>query len=159
MERQAVCWTANADIMAEHVMQEPSHTRKALVLGYVVFSFVALCWLISLSYHPLGYILRIGFICAVLSVMGAFMFSWAVVIAYLARRWGWAPRTCGLAGLIFLLPAAYFFISDSPRSMGICALLLGPSSLVGYMCRHLAYPQLTDEEFATPQPPPSLFPK
>ena len=142
-------------------MQEPTHIRKALVLGSVLFSFVGLCWLLSLSYHPPGYILRFGFISAVLAVMGAFIYSWAVTVAYLARRWGWTPRTCGLAGLVFLVPAAYFAISDSPHFMGICAILLGQSSLTGYLCRHLAYPQLTDEEFAA-QPsgrPPSLFPK
>jgi hypothetical protein len=139
-------------------MQEPTHIRKGLVLGGVAFSFVGLCWLLSLSYHPPEYLLRFGFISAVLSMIGAFSYSWAVTVAYLARRWSWAPRTCGLAGLVFLIPAAYFLISNSLHFMGICAILLGPSSLTGYLCRHLAYPQLSDDEFAA-QPPPSLFPK
>ena len=140
-------------------MQELTHIRKALVLGTLSFSFVGLCWLLSLSYHPPGYFIRFGFISTVLTVMGAFICSWAVTVAYLARRWSLAPRTCGLAGLVFVVPAAYFLlISDSSHFLGICGLLLGPSGLTGYLCRHLAYPQLSDEEFVA-QPPPSLFPK
>jgi hypothetical protein len=140
-------------------MQEPTHIRKTLVIGGLVFSFVGLCWLLSLSYHPPGYLLRFGFISAVLAVMAAFIFSWAVTIAYLARRRSWSPRTCELAGLVFVVPAAYFFlVSDSPRVMVICGLLLGPASLTGNLCRHLAFPQLSDDEFAS-QSPPRLFPK
>jgi hypothetical protein len=140
-------------------MQEPTHIRKALVLGGLVFSFVGLFWLLSLSYHPPEYLLRFGFISAVMAVMGAFIVSWAVAVAYLARRWNWSPRTCGLAGLVFVVPAAYFFlVSDSPHVMSVCGLLLGSSSLTGNLCRHLAYPQLSDDEFVS-QPPPSLLPK
>ncbi len=104
------------------------------MLGSLLFSFVGLCWLLSLSYHPPGYLLRFGFISAVLAVMGAFNYSWAITVAYVARRWSWTPRTCGLAGVVFLVPAAYFAISDSPisweyvgffwvhrASQGICA--------------------------------------
>ena len=140
-------------------MREPSHTRKALILGGLIFSVVGLCWLLSLSYKPYGFLPRVGFISAVLSTMGGFSFCWALIVVYFAHKFGWSPRACSLAGLVFLIPAGYFWISDAPNFMSICALLLGPSSLTGVACRHLAYPQLTDEEFSAPQPPPTLFPK
>ena len=37
----------------------------------------------------------------------------------------------GRAGLVFLIPVGYFWISDDPHFMSIVALLLVPSSLTG----------------------------
>ena len=140
-------------------MQEPSHIRKAMVVGGFIFSFVGLCWLLSPASKPYGFLPLAGYISAVLSTMGAFGSCSAAIFAYFARKLGWSPRACHLAGLVFLIPLAYCWISDFPHFMSILGLLLGPSSLTGYACRHLAYPQLTDEEFSAPQPPPTLFQK
>jgi hypothetical protein len=140
-------------------MQEPSHIRKVLVVGGLIFSVVGLCWLLLPANKPYGFLPRIGLMSAVLSTLGGFIFCWATAFAYYARKFGWSPRTCNLAGLVFLIPAAFFCISDLPDFLPICAMLLGPSSITGYACRHLAYPKLTDEEFAALQPPPTLFPK
>ena len=141
-------------------MREPSTVRKIQVLGGLLVSFSGLFWLLSLPYRPDTYLPRIGFISAVFCTMGTIIFFWAAIFAYLARKWSWSPRSCGLAGLVFLIPALYFyFLSNNPRSWTIGALLITQTSLTGYVCRRLAYHQLTDEQFSTPQPPPSLFPK
>jgi|SRR5580704_3739187 hypothetical protein len=138
-------------------MEEPSRIRKGLVLAGLIFSFVGLCWL--LPNKPYGFLPRIGYISAVLSTLGGFGSCSAATFAYFARKLSWSPRACHLAGLVFLIPAGYFWISDPAHFMSICALLLCPAGLTGYASRHLAYPQLTDEEFAALQPPPTLFPK
>jgi hypothetical protein len=140
-------------------MQEPSHIRKALVLGGLIFSFVGLCWLLSLPYKPDGFLPRIGLLSAALSTLGGFIFCWAATFAYFAPKLSSSPRTCYLAGLVFLIPLAYFWIFDFPHFWSILGLSLGSFSLTGYACRHLAYPQLTDEEFSALPPPPSLFQK
>jgi hypothetical protein len=128
-------------------MEEPSRVRKALVVGGLICSFAGLCWLLSHPDKPYTWLLpRIGFASAVLSTLGGFIFCWATTFAYFARKLGWSPRACHSVGLVFLIPAAYFSISDFPNFMLICALLLGQASLPGYACRRLAYPQLTDED-------------
>jgi hypothetical protein len=140
-------------------MEKVSATRKALVVTGLILSFFGLCWLLSLSVRPDGFVSRLGFVSAVLSVLGGLICCWAMTFAYFAQKLGWSPRTCSFAGLVFLIPAGYFWVSNDPRSMSICALLLGPASLTGVACRRLAYPLLSDEEFSAPQPPPTLFPK
>jgi len=140
-------------------MQEPSHIRKALAVGGLIFSLVGLCWLLSLPYKPYGFLPRIGYLSAVLSTLGGFSSCSAAAFAYFARKFRWSPRACNLAGLVFLIPLAYFWISDVPHFWSVLGLLLCPSGLTGYACRHLAYPELSDEEFSAPQPPPTLFQK
>ena len=140
-------------------MLESSINRKVLMLGGLIVSTGGLFWLLTLPYKPDGYLPRVGFISAVFCTMGTLIFSWAAIFAYLVRKWSWSPRSCGLAGLVFVIPAVYFYLSNNPRSWSIGAILITQSSLTGYVCRRIAFPRLTDEQFSTPQPPPSLFPK
>jgi hypothetical protein len=141
-------------------MLEPLISRKVLILGCLIASTCSLFWLLTLPYKPAAYLLRIGFISAVFCTMGTLIFCWAAIFAYLVRKWSWSPRSCRLAGLVFLIPALYFFfLSNNRRSWSIGAILITQMSLTGYVCRRIAFPQLTDEQFSIPLPPPSLFPK
>jgi len=141
-------------------MLEASISRKVLMLGGLIASTCSLFWLLTLPYKPDAYLPRIGFISAVFCTMGTLIFCWAAIFAHLARKWSWSPRSCALSGLVFFIPAAYFYLlSNNPRSWSIGALLITQASLTGYVCRRIAFPQLTDEQFSTSQPPPSLFPK
>jgi len=141
-------------------MTEPSIQRKIAVVGGIFISFSALLWLLSLSEKPPEIFPRLGFVSATLCASASLVFSWAALIAYVARRRHWSPRACYQAGLSIvavLLVLAYF--ADGHVGRAGIALLSFLSTLTGYLCRKLAYPELSDEEASAPAPPLSLFPK
>jgi len=44
-------------------------------------------------------------------------------------------------------------------SSGAWILIVGSSNLIGFVCGRLAYPDLTQEQLHSPEPPLTLFPK
>jgi len=141
-------------------MLEPLISRKAPLLAGLVVSNCGLFWIMTLPYKLTTIFSRIGMFSALICVMGAVVFFWAAIFAYAVRKWSWLPRSCELAGLILWIPAFYFcFLSNTPGSWSIGAMLVAQSPITGYVCRRIAFPQLTNEQVSATQPPPSLFPK
>lgn len=132
--------------------------RKIAVVGGIFVSFSALLWLVSLPEKPPEILPRVGFVSAAVCASASLVFSWAALIAYVARRRNWSPRACYLAGglsiVAVLFVLAYFADGHGGRAAG---LLGGLSTLTAYLCRKLAYPELSDEEASAPEPPLSLF--
>src|SRR4029077_3157509 len=140
-------------------MREPSISRKVQISSGLIVSFSGEFWFFSQRYEPHAFLPTIGFLSAVLCAMGALIYFWAAIFAYLVRKWDWSPRSCGLAGLVFVIPTFYFFFFATAGLKSIGWLLFLQANLSMYLCRRIAFPQLTDEQFSAPQPPPSLFPK
>jgi hypothetical protein len=142
------------------IMLEPLISRKAPILAGLVVSICGLFWIMTLPYKPTDIFSRIGMFSAFICVMGAVIFFWAAIFAYAVRKWSWLPRSYALPGLILWIPAFYFYLlSNNPRSWSIGAMLMAQSPITAYVCRRLAFPQLTNEQISATQPPPSLFPK
>ena len=142
-------------------MTEPSMQRKIAVVGGIFVSFSALLWLVSLPEKPPEILARLGFISAVVCASALLAFSWAALLAYVARRRHWSPRACYLAGLsiVTVLVVPSYFADGRGRTASIFLLIGTLPTITGYLCRKLAHPELSDEEASAPEPPLSLFPK
>lgn len=133
--------------------------RKVLIVAWFFVSLSGFLWLVLAPSKPLALLSRLGFVSAVLSAFWSMAFCWALLLAYLVRKRGWSPRVCATAGLPFIISGLVFFLGDTTRSWGISTLLVTQGSLVGYLCRRLAYPEITDQQAAALEPPLSLFSK
>jgi hypothetical protein len=136
-------------------MQEATLTRKVQVVASFLVSLAALCWLLSLPYRPHDVLPRLGFTCAVFCALGALIFSWAALFAYLIHSMKWSARACKGAGLIFLVPAIPFYIVGERWA----PLLACSFTAASYICRRIGFPEVSDEEAFGPEPPLSLFSK
>lgn len=139
-------------------MSESSLSRKLVVVGSFIISFVALYWLLSFPNKPLGAANRLGYLCAVLCALGAACSCWATGFAYVTRKRNWSLRTCRMAGLFFMVPGLVLLLADA-RIGTTGTLLLSQLNLTGYVCAKLAYPELSVEEIYAPEKPLSLFGK
>jgi hypothetical protein len=139
-------------------MQEPPFSRKVQVVTGFFVSFAGLFWLLSLPYKPHEILPRLEFIAATICAAGSLIFFCAASFAYAIRKRKWSPRSCRWAGLLFAVPGA-FLLFTSAQFFSAGGVLIGLASLTGYVCRRLAFPELTDEQAYAPEPPPSLFPK
>ncbi len=134
-------------------MVEATLTRKVQVLAGFVVSFAALFWLMSLPYRSHDVLPRLGFLCAAVCVLGALIFFWAALFAYLIYRMKWSPRACRWAGLVFLIPAIPFYIVGGRWA----PLLLSSFPIAAHICRRITFPEVSDEKAFGPEPPLSLF--
>jgi hypothetical protein len=139
-------------------MQEPSFSRKVLVVAGFFVSFAGLFWLLSLPYKPHEILPRLGFMAATTCTAGSLIFSWAAFFAHVVRKRKWSPRSCIWAGLLFAVPGVFLLFTNA-QFFSVGGVLIGLVSLTGYICRRLAFPELTDEQASAPEPPPSLFPE
>jgi Na+/melibiose symporter-like transporter len=139
-------------------MTKLSTARMIGAVSGLVISCFALVWLMSLNsrYHDIPS--RIGFISAVICALGSLTFCWAASAAYVARKRDWSPRTCRMAGTPLLVLALIACIADS-HFWRVFLLVATNNAMVGFLCRKLAYPDVTDEQASAPEPPISLFQK
>ena len=91
-------------------MRKATLALKVQVLTGFFVSLAALFWLLSLPYRPHDVLGRNGFFCATLCALGALIFFWGAIFAYLIHRMKWSARACKWAGLVFLIPAIPFYI-------------------------------------------------
>lgn len=139
-------------------MTERPISRAILVAVGLLMSFSAAAWLLSLPVGRLEILARIGWVSAIFCALGVLTFSFAVVLASVARRRKWSPRTCHRAGLLILpvVLSLCFFASPQVRSASASLIIL-PAIFAGILCRKLTYPQLSEDEAYAPEPPLSLF--
>ena len=141
-------------------MYQPSIYRTVPTLAGFILSICGLFWLLMLLDKPDALVSRIGYGSAILCLLGVFITCWGAIFAFLVRKLGWSPRSCGMAGLVLWIPAIYFYVvSSKSGSWSIGSLFISTSWAAGYVCRRFAFRQLTDEELSAPHPPPSLFHK
>lgn len=147
--------------MSDWQTSEPSLCRKILVLLGLSASLSAMLWFGSSLNNSSGLASHIGFFCAELCVLGCLMFFWSAICAYFVRRWRWSPKSCFIAGLPFLVCGLLLLLfAHAARVQQFGAFVISGNWItVGYVCRRLAFPQLTDEQAAAPTPPLSLFPQ
>jgi hypothetical protein len=133
-------------------------SRIGLALVGIAVSFFGLRWLLSVRSHSYDVLSRSGMAAAILCCLSVLVVAWAVPCASLARRRKWSPRTSYTFGaLSFLIPATLLMYVAGPDRFAV--IMLVPMSVCGIVCRKLAFPGLSDEELAAPEPPLSLLSK
>ena len=141
-----------------HIMKAPSTGRVIGVAAGVCVSLWALFWLLSVPAGTFDVGDRLGFMCAVACADAALGFLWALGFAYIVRTQNWSYRACRLAGICLLVPGSLLFLNHG-RALLIANFLLLQISVTSYLCRRIAFPEMSDEEAAAPEPPPTMFPK
>jgi hypothetical protein len=137
-------------------MIKPSMFPKVFMVVRIFVSFFAFFWLASINIRSSGIVGRFGYIAAVMCALGSLAYSWAALAASLARERNWSPRTCTRAGLPFVILALIVW-GANPDAWRAAWLLALTSTMVGFLCRRLAYPYITVEQATAPDPPPRLF--
>ena len=139
-------------------MKEPSIGTKLVVASGFFMSAGALYWLVASPPRPHELLFRIGYVSAVFCVLAVLSFCWAAFVADLALQRGWSSRTCIKAGgPLCILVIVWGFVDSR---FWLVAPLVGLINLLaGFFARRIAYPDLTAEEAAAPEPPLSLFQK
>jgi|SRR5271154_3490954 len=140
-------------------MREPSVTRKIITIAGILVSFFACVWLPSLPVYSHDVLPRLGFLAALVGNLGILIYCWSAMLAYIGTRRKWSPRLCYAAGFSFLIPAILLVCLASRSADGLAGLLGMPTLWMGYLCRKLVYPEMSDEEANAPEPPLSLFHK
>ncbi|MFY9730931.1 MAG: hypothetical protein WB723_03825 [Candidatus Acidiferrales bacterium] len=130
--------------------------KFAVALGFFM-SGAALYWLVTPPPKPRELLFRIGYVSTVFCVLAVLSFCWAAFVADLALKRDWSPRTCLRAGIPLGIAMLVWGAVDS--RFWLLAPLAGLTNLAGFFARRIAYPDLTDEEAAAPEPPLSLFQK
>jgi hypothetical protein len=139
-------------------MQRPSIGRVIGVVAGICVSFGALFWLLSIHPRTLDVGDRLGFMCAIVCADAALSFFWALGFAYIIREQHWSYRACRYAGVWLLLPGSLLFLNHG-RAMSTANFLVLQMATTSYICRRIAFPEISDEEAAALEPPPTMFPK
>jgi hypothetical protein len=133
--------------------------NQKTALWLLPVSLLALWWLLSFPERSRDLLPRLGFCCAFISVAGMLTFCWASCVAYVARERNWSPLFTTCVGWLSLFPVVFIVIVSSGRTWfwGKTGILAALVTCTGTACRRMAFPDLTDEEFAAPAPPPTLL--
>ncbi len=125
----------------------------------LVCSLSALFWLVSWTARPTDFLSRLGWVSAGLCAEGAFVFLSAACFAHVARQRNWSAKRCHLSGFLIVVPGTLFLAGPHANFYLWWSFVCGLPPITGYICRKLAYPEMTDEEAFAPEAPLSLFPK
>ena len=139
-------------------MKAASTGRAIGVALGLCISFWATFSLLSIISGTSGIMNRVGLLSAFLCTFGLMLFFWAAGSAYVIHKLGWSYRACRYAGFAFLLPGSVLFLSHG-RAISIANFLTFQILLSGYICRRIAFPEISDEQVSGPEPLPTMFPK
>jgi hypothetical protein len=140
-------------------MKEPSIGWKIATIAGILVSFTAFwSWFSLPTDHP-QILDRLGYIAAMFCDLAMLVYCWAAMLAYIATKKNWSPRVCRMAGFSYLIPAVLLACLASRPVMNVGYFLIAPISMVGYLCRKMAYPEMSEEEANAPEPPLSMFPR
>jgi hypothetical protein len=139
-------------------MKVPSTRRVIGVAAGLCISFWATFSLLSALTHTTGFTNRLGLLCAFLCTFGLVVFFWAAGCAYVIRKLGGSYRACRYVGFAFLLPGSALFLSHG-RALSIINFLTVQIIFSGYICRRIAFPEISDEQAVAPELLPTMFPK
>src|ERR1700679_131200 len=98
----------------------------------LVVSYCAAFWLFSLPVHNFSVLSRLGFISAVICVLGVGVFFWATILAPIAKKLQWSDRKCQLFSLITMIPAIIFLLLNH-SAFWFGSLLLYQSMFTGFL--------------------------
>jgi hypothetical protein len=130
---------------ASQDMREPSTTDKLLLFAGTIISFGGVGWLLYSRHKPAGIVEAIGEFCALLSVLGLFIFCIAFLVAGLARKGKWSPQKSQCLAAIPFIPLIAIF-AFMPSMRAAVPLLFSSGIGAGILCRKFAYADSQAEE-------------
>jgi hypothetical protein len=139
-------------------MKAPSMGRVIGVAVGFCISFFATFSLLSFIFQAYGAMNRVGLVCAFVCTFGLLVFFWAAGCAYVIHKMRWSYRALRYVGFAFLLPGSALFLSHG-RAISIANFLTIQITLSSYICRWIAFPEISDELVFGPEPLPTMFPK
>jgi|HubBroStandDraft_6_1064221.scaffolds.fasta_scaffold982662_2 hypothetical protein len=142
----------------EVMVKGPSIGRVIGVVAGLCISFWASFSLLSILTHTSDVMNRSGLLCAFLCSFGLVVFFWAAGSAYVIHNLGWSYRACRYIGFAFLVPGSALFFSHA-HALSVANFLTVQIVLSGYVCRKIAFPEISDEQAAALEPLPTMFPK
>jgi hypothetical protein len=101
---------------------------------------------------------RVGLLCVFVCTFGLLLYFWAAGSTYVIHKMGWSYRACRYVGWAFLLPGSALFLSHA-RAISIANFLTVQIVLSTFICRRIAFPEISDEQALAPEPLPTMFPK
>ena len=130
-------------------MREISTTEKLLLISGSIVSLAGVGWLLYSRHKLTGIVENLGQFCALLSVLGLFIFCVAVLVAGLARKGKWSPQKSQTLGAIAFVPLIAL-VASMPSVRATAPLLVSSAILTGILCRKFAYadPNAEDDYLA-----------
>jgi hypothetical protein len=139
-------------------MNAPSTRRVIGVAVGLCISFLATFSLLPLITRTSGVMNRVGLLSALVCTFGLVLCFWAAGAAYVIHKMSWPYRACRHVGWAFLVPGSALFLSHG-RAISIANFLTVQIVLSGFICRRIAFPEISDEQAMAPAPLPTMFPK
>jgi len=126
-------------------MRETSTTEKLLLFAGSVVSLGGVGWLLYSRHKLVGIVENIGQFCALLSVLGLFIFCMAFLFAGAARRGKWSPQKSQWLATVPFIPLIAIF-AFMPSMRAAAPLLVSSGLLAGFLCRKFAYAEPDAED-------------
>jgi hypothetical protein len=127
------------------------------IAGLLV-SYAACFGMLDLRIHNFPPLSRIGLLCALVCSVGANVFFWSRILAFVAKKRGWSARECQLAGFLVLIPGMILFLAGDRFSSTI-NVLLQEGLWTGMLCTKLVHPNFLSLGPFERETPVTLFPK
>ena len=108
-------------------------------IAAILFSYVACFGILALLPHQFSFVIRLGLASALACSAGVGVYSWARILATVARKREWSIRNCQMAGLLVIVPGAILLLAGCPL-MSTANVLLQQALWTGLLCTKLVYP-------------------
>jgi len=125
------------------------------IVGLLV-SYGASFGILALPFATFSLASRLGLLCALVCSLGANVFFWAKILATAAKKRGWSPRNCQLAGLLVIIPGTILFLARG-LNLEIMNVLIQEALWTGILCGKFVYPNSASSGPFEPDAPITLF--
>jgi hypothetical protein len=129
------------------------------IIGWIaglLISYVACFGIFALRLPTFSVPSRLGLLCALVCSLGANVFFWAKILATAAKKRGWSPRNCQLAGLLVIIPGTILFLARG-LNLEIMNVLIQEALWTGILCGKFVYPNSASSGPFEPDAPITLF--
>jgi len=108
-------------------------------------SLGAIFWFVRYTPKPHGFLEAAGEFCALMCVLGLFVFALAVRCAEMARDYHWSPEQCRWRPVLPAVAILCFCALKLSLLWVTAPLFVSTGALAGTLCRRLAYPNADAE--------------
>ena len=127
-------------------------------IAAILFSYVACFGILALPLHNFSPLNRLALICALACSAGVGVYSWARILATVARKREWTVRNCQMAGLLVIVPGSVLFFAGA-SAMTTANVLTQQALWTGLFCVKLVYPKAASLGPFERDEPTTIIPK
>jgi len=139
-------------------MSKSGLLRQAGWIGGLLVSYGACLGILAMGFPTFPIPSRLGLVCALVCSVGANIYFWARILAPVAKKRGWSPRNCQLAGLLVIIPGTILFLARG-LDIGIINVLTQEAFWTGFLCARFVYPNFLSLGPYERDTPITIFPK